>query len=302
MKIYDCFMFYDEKMILDLRLNCLNKHIDKFIIVESSFTHSGEKRDLLFNINDYPNFKDKIIYIVLEEKPKDLFELSKSDTFDQENSKYILNALKRENLQRNTIEKGLLSASPDDIVIISDVDEIPDLDKVDFNNKNNDIILFKQKFYYYKFNLKLISFDWYGSKACKRKNLISPQWLRNIKDKKYPFWRLDTIFSKKKYSNISFIEQGGWHFSNMKTAEDIEKKMRTYLHHREYDVKPLGVDRIKEIIKNKKSVYNLKTDMKNEKIDGTQDLSISNIKELPFYIQNNINKYKNWIEIEKNEF
>ena len=295
-------MFYDEKMILDLRLNCLNKHIDKFIIVESSFTHSGEKRDLLFNINDYPNFKDKIIYIVLEEQPKDLFELSKSDTFDQENSKYILNALKRENLQRNTIEKGLLSASPDDIVIISDVDEIPDLDKVDFNNKNNDIILFKQKFYYYKFNLKLISFDWYGSKACKRKNLISPQWLRNIKDKKYPFWRLDTIFSKKKYSNISFIEQGGWHFSNMKTAEAIEKKMRTYLHHREYDVKPLGVDRIKEIIKNKKSVYNLKTDMKNEKIDGTQDLSISNIKELPFYIQNNINKYKNWIEIEKNEF
>jgi len=295
-------MFYDEKMILDLRLNCLNKHIDKFIIVESSFTHSGEKRDLLFNINDYPNFKDKIIYIVLEEQPKDLFELSKSDTFDQENSKYILNALKRENLQRNTIEKGLLSASPDDIVIISDVDEIPDLDKVDFNNKNNDIILFKQKFYYYKFNLKLISFDWYGSKACKRKNLISPQWLRNIKDKKYPFWRLDTIFSKKKYSNISFIEEGGWHFSNMKTAEDIEKKMRTYLHHREYDVKPLGVDRIKEIIKNKKSVYNLKTDMKNEKIDGTQDLSISNIKELPFYIQNNINKYKNWIEIEKNEF
>ena len=302
MKIYDCFMFYDEKMILDLRLNCLNKHIDKFIIVESSFTHSGEKRDLLFNINDYPNFKDKIIYIVLEEQPKDLIELSKSDTFDQENSKYILNALKRENLQRNTIEKGLLSASPDDIVIISDVDEIPDLDKVDFNNKNNDIILFKQKFYYYKFNLKLISFDWHGSKACKRKNLISPQWLRNIKDKKYPFWRLDTIFSKKKYSNISFIEQGGWHFSNMKTAEDIEKKMRTYLHHREYDVKPLGVDRIKEIIKNKKSVYNLKTDMKNEKIDGTQDLSISNIKELPFYIQNNINKYKNWIEIEKNEF
>ena len=302
MKIYDCFMFYDEKMILHLRLNCLNKQIDKFIIVESSFTHSGEKRELLFNINDYPNFKDKIIYIVLEEQPKDLFELSKSDTFDQENSKYILNALKRENLQRNTIEKGLLSASPDDIVIISDVDEIPDLDKVDFNNKNNDIILFKQKFYYYKFNLKLISFDWYGSKACKRKNLISPQWLRNIKDKKYPFWRLDTIFSKKKYSNISFIEEGGWHFSNMKTAEDIEKKMRTYLHHREYDVKPLGVDRIKEIIKNKKSVYNLKTDMKNEKIDGTQDLSISNIKELPFYIQNNINKYKNWIEIEKNEF
>ena len=82
----------------------------------------------------------------------------------------------------------------------------------------------------------------------------------------------------------------------MKSAEDIEKKMRTYLHHREYDVKPLGTEKIKEIIKNRKSVYNLKTDMKNEKIDGTQDLLISEINELPYYIQNNIEKYKKWLE------
>ena len=289
-------MFYDEKMILDLRLNCLDPYIDKFIIVESSFTHSGQIRKLKFNINDYPNFKKKIIYIVLENQPDNLSQISESDSFDEKNSKYILNALKRENLQRNTIEKGLADSSPEDIVIISDVDEIPNLELFDFKNIQNNIFLFKQKFYYYKFNLKLATFDWYGTKACKRKNLISPQWLRNIKDKKYPFWRIDTLFSKKKFQNIEFVANGGWHFSNMKSAEEIETKLKTYLHHREYDVKPLGKAKIEEIMKNKKSVYNLNTDAKNEKIDGTQDLVVTDTSELPKYLKMNINKYKEWID------
>jgi beta-1,4-mannosyl-glycoprotein beta-1,4-N-acetylglucosaminyltransferase len=296
MKIYDCFMFYDEKMILDLRLNCLDPYIDKFIIVESSFTHSGQIRKLKFNINNYPNFKKKIIYIVLENQPDNLSQISESDSFDEKNSKYILNALKRENLQRNTIEKGLADSSPEDIVIISDVDEIPNLELFDFKNIQNNIFLFKQKFYYYKFNLKLATFDWYGTKACKRKNLISPQWLRNIKDKKYPFWRIDTLFSKKKFQNIEFVANGGWHFSNMKSAEEIETKLKTYLHHREYDVKPLGKAKIEEIMKNKKSVYNLNTDAKNEKIDGTQDLVVTDTSELPKYLKMNINKYKEWLD------
>ncbi len=296
MKIYDCFMFYDEKMILDLRLNCLDPYIDKFIIVESSFTHSGQIRKLKFNINNYPNFKKKIIYIVLENQPDNLSQISESDSFDEKNSKYILNALKRENLQRNTIEKGLADSSPEDIVIISDVDEIPNLELFDFKNIQNNIFLFKQKFYYYKFNLKLATFDWYGTKACKRKNLISPQWLRNIKDKKYPFWRIDTLFSKKKFQNIEFVANGGWHFSNMKSAEEIETKLKTYLHHREYDVKPLGKAKIEEIMKNKKSVYNLNTDTKNEKIDGTQDLVVTDTSELPKYLKMNINKYKEWLD------
>ena len=69
MKIYDGFMFYDEDLIIDLRLNILNKYINEFIIVESKYTHSGKKRDLLFNINKYPKFKNKINYIILEKEP-----------------------------------------------------------------------------------------------------------------------------------------------------------------------------------------------------------------------------------------
>ena len=296
MKIYDCFMFYDEDLVIDLRLNILNEHVHEFVIVESKFTHSGKKRELLFDINKYSKFKNKINYIVLENEPVDLEKVHDNDTDDKKNSKYIMNALKRENFQRNGIKKGLTNAKPDDLILVSDVDEIPNLSNLDINEVNDNIILFKQNFYYYKFNLKLEDMPWLGTKGCKYKNLKSPQWLRNIKDKKYPFWRLDVLFSNKKYSNIKFIDNGGWHFSNMKTPEEIEKKMRTYLHHREYDIKPLGTKKIEEMIKSKKSIYNLRADMKNEKIDGTQNLKATDGRELPEYLKKNKRKYSNWIE------
>ena len=296
MKIYDCFMFYDEELILDLRLNILNKHVDEFIIVESKFTHSGEKRKLLFDIKKYPNFKDKINYIILENEPENLEIVHENDSEDTKNSKYIMNALKRENYQRNGISKGLKKANQEDLILISDVDEIPNLSNFDFNSIYKEIILFKQNFYYYKFNLKLEDMPWLGTKACKYKIFKSPQWLRNIKDKKYPLWRLDVLFSDKKYFNVKFIEEGGWHFSNMKSAAEIEKKMKTYLHHREYDINPLGKDKIEEIIRSKKSIYNLRADMKTEKFDGTQNLKPTDGSELPDFIKENKKKYLNWIE------
>tara|TARA_Y100001958_G_scaffold119125_1_gene86202 strand:- start:575 stop:1450 length:876 start_codon:yes stop_codon:yes gene_type:complete len=289
-------MFYDEEMVLDFRLNFLNNNIDKFIIVESVYTHSGKKRKLLFDINKYSKFKNKIKYIVIEDEPSDLYEIDGTENFDEKNSKYILNALKRENFQRNQISRGLNDALPEDFIIISDVDEIPNLEEINFKKNENKIILFNQKFFYYKFNLKLQNFDWYGSKACKMANLNSPQWLRNIKSKKYPFWRVDTFFSNTRYQNILFVKNGGWHFSNLKTPEAIERKMSTYLHHREYDLNPLGTEKIKQIINNKKAIYNLRADKKADKIGNTQDLVVVNMSELPNYIQNNIEKYKDWIE------
>ena len=289
-------MYYDEDLVLELRLNILDKVVNNFVIVESKYTHSGKKRKLLFDINKYSKFKDKINYIILENEPHNLEIIHDDDTEDKKNSKYIMNALKRENFQRNEITKGLIEANQDDLILISDVDEIPNLSNLDLNKINNEIILFKQNFYYYKFNLKLEDVPWLGTKACKYKNLKSPQWLRNIKAKKYPFWRLDVLFSNKKYSNLKFIENGGWHFSNMKTPAEIEKKMRTYLHHREYDIKPLGTKKIEEIIKSKKSIYNLKVDMKTEKIDGTQNLKPTDKSELPDFIKKNSIKYSNWME------
>ncbi len=296
MKIYDCFMFFDEEMLLDLRLNYLNTYVDKFVIVESPYTHSGEKRSLLFDINKYKKFKDKISYIVADQQPDNILKISSGDTEDEKNSKYILNAAKRENFQRNCISKGVEKAEPEDIIMISDLDEIPNLETNNLKKIKNKLIFFKQKLFYYKFNLKLKSFDWFGTKACKKLSLKTPQWLRNIKDRKYPLWRLDILFSKNKYNDICFIDNGGWHFSYLKSAENIEKKLTSYLHHREYDINPLGRKKIQEMMKNREPVYNLSADMKKSKFEGGQQLVVTENNELPEYIQKNLTKYQNWIE------
>ena len=103
----------------------------------------------------------------------------------------------RDYFQRNNLDKGLAEVLEDDLVLISDLDEIPDLKKLNFEKINNNIILFEQKMFYYKLNLLYDDFIWLGTKAIKKKFFKSPQWLRNIKGKKYPFWRLDTYFSEK---------------------------------------------------------------------------------------------------------
>ena len=149
---------------------------------------------------------------------------------------------------------------------------------------------------YYKFNLKLENCSWVGTKACQMKNLESPQWLRNIKDRSYSWWRLDTLFSKNKYRNIKFIDDGGWHFSYLKTPEEIEKKLKSYLHHREYDLNPIGVDKIKKLVEQKKTIYNLKTDQRLNQFKSGNKLNKIDINLLPKYILENKDKLKKWIE------
>ena len=296
MKIIDCFMFFDEEMLLDLRLNTLNKFVDKFVIVESSYTHSGKDKKLIFDINKYSKFKDKIHYIVLKDPPAGIEEANSNDDEGEVSRKEILNALKRENLQRDTILDGLKDADKNDWVIISDLDEIPNLENLNFSNIKNKIIFFKQKVFYYKLNLELKTLRWIGSKACRKKDLKSPQWLRNIKDKIYSKWRLDILFSEKKYSDIYFIENGGWHFSFVKKPEDIEKKLKSYLHHREYDIDPLGVDKIENLINSKSVIYDHRVDQTQYKFGGGQKLEKIDTRFLPSYISSNKDKYLEWLE------
>ncbi len=296
MKIFDCFMYFDEDLVLDPRLNTLNNLVDFFVIVESTHTHKGEKRDLKFNIKKYEKFKKKIIYLIYNIEPSGIDEIKEEDNESIKSTKYILNAIKRENGQRNFIEMGLSNATNEDIVLVSDVDEIPNLSDVNFNQMSNKIYLFKQDMFYYKFNLQIPNFKWVGTKACKKKDLISPQWLRNIKDRKYPFYRIDTFFSETKYTNIKFINEGGWHFSNIKTASEIEYKLKSYLHHREFDLEPLTKDQIENIIKNKKAIYDLKVDKRINKIGNGSKLVQFNFEKLPKFIRENKKIYKNWLD------
>ena len=134
MKIFDCFMYFDEP-IFEMRLNILDKYVDYFVIVESSFTHKGDKRKLKFESKKFEKFKNKIIYLIYDENPKNIEKILNNDHEDEKSRKYILNAALRENGQRNFIIEGFKEiANDEDLVLISDVDEIPNLENLDIKN------------------------------------------------------------------------------------------------------------------------------------------------------------------------
>jgi beta-1,4-mannosyl-glycoprotein beta-1,4-N-acetylglucosaminyltransferase len=295
MKIYDCFTYFDEKMLLDFRFNYLNKYVDKFVISEANYTHSGNPKKLNFNIKDYPKFRDKIIYIPVIKKPDGLHKVNSKKNNKVTNSKLILNGYLRENFQRDQLIKGLKNAEPNDLIIISDLDEIPNLEVVNLKNIKQKIIFFKQKFLFYKFNLFYKNRSWLGSRACKKKFLLSPQWLRNAKGKKYSIFRPDIFFSIKKYNSVFFVENGGWHFTNLKTPKEIHYKFSNYLHHREFEHSNLSIKDINNMMKKNISIYNHEVDKSQSKFDGKVKLSKLPKKYLPNFLLNNLGLYKKWI-------
>ena len=195
MKIFDCTLFTDEKIMFGARLNILNKYVDKFIVSEANYTHSGSPKNFNFNIDDYPEFKDKIIYIKINKLP----EFSKADLFSKRTK-----SIKIICYQRNKLLEGLTEANDSDFIIYSDCDEIPNIKNLNFSHLKK-ITIFKQKSFYYKFNLELKTLSWYGSRGCKKKDLIDFEWLRQIKPKKYKLWRIYTIFKRDKYQYINII-------------------------------------------------------------------------------------------------
>ena len=169
MKIFDCFMYFDEDQVLDLRLNILYQKVDYFVIVESTYNHKGEEKKLLFDINKFSKFKDKIIYLVYNKIPANVKEFEGNETLEQKKTKYMFNAIYRENSQRNYISNGLNHSDENDIILISDIDEIPKLDAVNFKGIGNEILIFMQDMFHYKFNLVIPNFKWHGTKATKKK-------------------------------------------------------------------------------------------------------------------------------------
>ena len=296
MNIYDCFMYFDEDLLLDIRLNVLNSYVTKFIITEATYTHNGSPKKLKFDINNFKKFKDKIEYIVVDNQPPNILEISKDDSLEKKGQKLILNGYARDNYQRNKLEDGILKADDNDLIIVSDLDEIPNLKNVNFNSIKNKLIQFKQKMFYYKLNLYYPEFDWFGSKACRKKHLISPQWLRNIKSKKYSRLRLDLIFNKKKYSDIFYVLNGGWHFTCIRTPEDLEHKLKNFAHHYEYEESGLKIEDLKKLISEKRVMYDHNVDQTGYKWSGKSKLIKVSDSELPEYIYLNRKKFKEWLD------
>ena len=296
MNIYDCFMYFDEDLLLDLRLNTLNKFVKKFVITEATYTHNGSKKNLRFDIKKFSKFKDKIIYIVVDKKPDNILELCETDTKGKRGEKLILNGMARDYFQRENLKRGLKNLTEDDLVLISDLDEIPNLSNVNFAKINNNILIFEQKMFYYKLNLLYSDYTWHGTKAVKNKNFISPQWLRNIKGKKYSKWRIDVLFSKKKYSNLYFVKNGGWHFTCLRTPEELEKKLLNFAHHYEFEESGLKISDLKKLISEKRVMYDHNVDQKGYKWSGKSTLKKINYDQLPFTVLENLEKYKAWLD------
>ena len=260
MKIFDCFLYNGENFILDIRLNILSKIIDKFVIVESKYDHQGNKKKLRLNLDNFSSFKDKIIYLVIDRFPENLTNWQ------------------RENFQRNYLINGLYEADENDYIIISDIDEIPNLSRLDTLIEHK-YSVFEQRMFYYKFNLlNKTNPYWYGSRICKKKFLKTPQWLRDQKIKKYPFWQ----FNKIKWN---IIKNGGWHFSFLMKPNEIQKKIKSFAHDEYNKNEFLEIENIEKKIISGNDLFNRNQNYKTVDLDDT----------FPKYILDNKKKYNEWI-------
>ena len=269
MKIYDCFSYLDEDLLLDLRLNILDDYVDHFVIIEGNRTWQNNKKNLNFNINNFEKFKKKIIYIPITDMP------------DGDNP------YKRENFQRNQINRGIDDANKDDLIIISDLDEIPDPNKIRLFKKEMRFAVFKQLHFYYKFNLHSQKNPyWYGRRICVKKYLKSPQWIRDLKFKKRPFWRID----KMRLNNI--IDNGGWHFCNLKEPKKLLYKYKNlcetndpYVFKEKIDEKYLNIDEIEKRISSGQDIIGRDENYNAIELDSR----------FPDYITKNKEQFKDWI-------
>lgn len=232
MKIYDAFLFFNELDLLDIRLNLLNDVVDKFVIVESTVTFSGKPKTLFFNENKdkFSQFSDKIIHVIVDDTPEDFYNLpfisnpsSKKDEFKNKILKYLNESSGwgrhekqwgREIYQRESILNGLIDCDDNDMIIMSDVDEIPNPDEVlSIRNNPNGVYEFKQNMFYYYINT-LKERGWSGPK-------IAPWSV--LKDNSL------NILRQNKLTTV-VVNNGGWHLSFMGGESRIKDKIEAYAH------------------------------------------------------------------------
>lgn len=216
--IYDCFTFFNENDLLDIRLNTLNQIVDKFIIIEADKTHSGEPKPFYFDKKRFAKFKDKIIYIPLS------------------NVLVYSNSWQNENIQRNYILEVLKQekCNDDDVIIITDLDEIPNINAIkEYLHKPKEIYAFQMNIYNYFLNLLNISEGiWTKGKILR---------YRNFKDTNedafyYSFACVEDVNQGitptkiRMMGNNPFLENMGWHFTYMGGIKSIQKKLQSFGH------------------------------------------------------------------------
>jgi beta-1,4-mannosyl-glycoprotein beta-1,4-N-acetylglucosaminyltransferase len=263
-KIFDCITFFNENFITNIRFEILSKVVDYFVVCESIYDHRGQKKKLNFELLN-EKFKSKIIYVVLEDK------------FESQN------LWENQAKQREFIFNGLNLANDEDYIMFSDPDEIPNPEKLRNLNLQNKYGIFLQDCFCYMINLfNKYESPWEGTRICKKRNLKSINHMRQnvkLKNLKYKFFRLD------KERDIQIINNGGWHFNNLMTAEDISLKLKTFAHTEFSGSRFSDVNVIKNKIKNKIDLFERGHIYKKVDIDES----------FPSYLIENLEKYKHYI-------
>ena len=265
-KIYDCVTFYNENLQVKLRFNILDKYVDKFVVCESRFDHKGKTKKLNFRIEEFEDFKDKIIYLVLDKQFPDI-----SDP-------WITQAYQREFLLEN-----LEDLDADDYIMFSDPDEIPKPELLIDFKLNKKFGIFMQTMFCYKLNIyNHYESPWEGTRIGKKKDIKSLNYLRQkilIKNLKYSFLRID------KEKSIEIFKDGGWHFNYLLKPKEISKKLKTFAHTEFNNEKYNNIQRINYNIKNLKDLFQRGHVFKKVEID----------KSFPRYIVDNKEKLEEWI-------
>lgn len=200
MRVFDCFPFFNELDVLEVRLNALTPYVDEFILTECKVTHSGNDKPLFFEQNKerYKNFNIRQLIVPPEEEYR----------YTITSGKLSGNAWRLEHRDREYLMTAIKDLDDEDIILLSDADEIPDLSKYKCGEEG----AFKQKIYYYYFNCYAGVDNWKGTIAIKKKNIHSLNYVRNHRNH-YPT-----------------IVKGGWHFSTMGTPEQIRYKIESVAH------------------------------------------------------------------------
>jgi hypothetical protein len=250
--IYDCFSFFNELDVLELRLNILAPVVDRFVIVESNFTHSNQPKQLFFatNVERFGAFADKIIHIVVDKFPD-----------NPKNNAWVF-----EHFQRNAIMRALVDAEPDDIILISDVDEIPRPETIQKMAADDHVYLFRQRMYYYYINCidtskQKSNASWIGTIGLRRELLQEPQKLRQLgllltglTDSRLI---VRTYFKCVKFFigdlrgyRLKFLDDAGWHFSFLGGALRIIAKLEAFAHQEYNKAEFKDPEKIKAMIAN----------------------------------------------------
>lgn len=271
--IIDSFPFFDELELLDLRLSYLNNHVDKFILVEGTKSHQGKNKKLFYDLNRsiFKKYEKKIIHYVIDDYPP-IQNVKEFDPFiyDYHTRNAIGTALNKIDIIQN------------DILLISDVDEIPNYNF--FKNFRGKITIFKQYMLYFHMNLRCIGFEldhgdglWGGTKMLKFKDFSTAQKIRNIKTKKYGWWRLDK-------PKVDFFYNSGWHFRFLGDENTLFNEFKNRaIGYTEEKLNSYNKSEIKKIIEGQLELI------------GGEKYSKFDILKLPEEIINNQKKYSKYL-------